>query len=154
VAFPGCSPSTLPSGITFSSNGLLSGIPGADAAGTYIVCINSTNGISPDDTQRFTLTIGAETLVFTSPPVSGATSVVPNLGRITVRRQSGSGVPITSGGALMVNLTINPGATFGATQFAWAAVTSVTIPSGQSAAAFWYGSTAIGTLTIGVAAPG
>ncbi len=154
VAFPGCSPSTLPSGITFSSSGLLSGTPGAGAAGTYTVCIDATNGLSPDDTQQFTLTIATEGLVFSSPPVSGATSGVPNLGPITVRRQSGSGVPITSGGALTVNLTSSPGATFGATQFASTAVTSVTIPSGESAATFWYGSTAIGTITIGAAAPG
>ena len=30
----------------------------------------------------------------------------------------------------------------------------MTIPSGESAATFWYGSTAIGTITIGAAAPG
>ena len=35
TAFSGCTPSTLPTGVTFSSNGLLSGTPGADAAGTY-----------------------------------------------------------------------------------------------------------------------
>lgn len=153
VTFTGCTPSTLPSGITFSSNGLLSGTPGADSAGTYTLCIKATNGIGPDDTQQFTLTIGTEVLAFISPPVSGATSAAPNLGPITVRRQTGSGVPITSGGALTLSLTSGPGATFGLSQFA-SAVTGVTIPSGESTATFWYGSTAIGTSTIGAAAPG
>jgi Putative Ig domain len=154
AAFRGCSPSTLPSGITFSSNGVLSGTPGNGAAGTYTVCVNAVNGISPDDTQRLTLTIGAATLAFSSPPVSGAASSTPNLGPITVRRQSGSGVPITSGGALTVNLTTSPGASFGAAQFTVGLGTSVTIPSGQSTASFWYGSTATGTMTIGATAPG
>ena len=154
ATFTGCSPSTLPSGITLSSNGLLSGTPGADTAGTYTLCIKATNGISPDDTQQFTLTIATEELAFSSSPVAGATSGVPNLGPITVRRQTGSGVPITSGGALTVGLTSGPGATFGLSQFASTAVTSVTIPSGESSATFWYGSTAIGTSTIGAGAPG
>ena len=101
-------------------------------------------------TQKFTLTIDPETLVISSGPVSGATSSTPNLGPITVRRQTGSGTPITTGSALTVNLTSSPssGATFGTTQFASAPVTSVTIPSGQSTATFWYGLTTTGGPTI------
>ena len=141
--------------MTFSSSGLLSGTPGAGAAGTYTVCIDATNGLSPDDTQQFTLTIATEGLVFSSPPVSGATSGVPNLGPITVRRQSGSGVPITSGGALTVQPDQQSGRRPSVRRSSSStAVTSVTIPSGESAATFWYGSTAIGTITIGAAAPG
>ena len=154
AAFQGCSPSLLPSGITFSSNGSLSGTPGVEAVGIYTVCINAVNGVGPGATQRFTLTIGSGALVFSSPPVSGATSSTPNLGPITVRRQSSSGAPITSGGALTVNLTGSPGATFGAAQFASTPMTSVTIPSGQAAATFWYGSTATGISTIGATAQG
>jgi hypothetical protein len=150
TAFSGCTPSTLPSGVTFSSNGLLSGIPGADAVGTYTVCVNAANGATPNGTQKFTLTIDPETLVISSTPVSGATSSSPNLGPITVRRQTGSGSPITTGSALTVDLTSSPssGATFGTTQFASAPVTSVTIPSGQSTATFWYGLTTTGGPTI------
>jgi len=150
TAFSGCTPSTLPSGVTFSSGGLLSGTPGAAAVGTYTVCINAANGVGPSGTQTFTLSIETETLVISSPAVSGATSSTPNLGPMTVRRQSGSGTPIATGGALTVNLTSSPstGATFGTTQFASVPVTSVTIPSGQSTATFWYGSTTTGTPTI------
>ena len=149
TAFSGCTPSTLPPGVTFSSNGLLSGTPGADTVGTYTVCINAANGVSPNGTQRFTLTIDTETLVISSTAVSGATSSTPNLGPITVRRQTGSGTPITTGGALAVNLTSSPssGATFGTIQFA-SAPASVTIPSGQSTATFWYGLTTTGRPTI------
>jgi hypothetical protein len=150
TAFSGCTPSTLPPGVTFSSNGLLSGTPGADAVGTYTACINAANGVSPNGTQKFTLTIDSETLVISSTAVSGATSSTPNLGPITVRRQTGSGTPITTGGALTVSLTSSPssGATFGTTQFASAPVTSVTIQSGQSTATFWYGLTTTGGPTI------
>ena len=67
-----------------------------------------------------------------------------------MRRQTGSGTPITTGSALTVNLTSSPssGATFGTTQFASARVTSVTIPSGQSTATFWYGLTTTGRPTV------
>jgi len=150
TAFSGCSPSILPPGVTFSHNGLLSGTPGADTVGTYTVCVNAANSVSPNTTQKFTLTIDTETLVISSGAVSGATSSTPNLGPITVRRQTGSGTPITAGGALTVNLTSSPssGATFGLTQFASAPVTGVTIPSGQSTATFWYGLTTTGGPTI------
>jgi hypothetical protein len=49
-----------------------------------------------------------------------------------------------------VNLTSSPssGATFGMTPFASVPVTTVTIPSGQSTATFWYGLTTTGTPTI------
>ena len=150
TTFSGCSPSILPPGVTFSSKGLLSGTPGAYAVGTYTVCVNAANGVSPNATQKFTLTIETESLVISTPAVSGATASTPNLGPITVQRQTGSGTPITTGGALTVDLTSSPasGATFGATQFASVPVTSVTIPSGQSTATFWYGSTTTGRPTI------
>ncbi len=156
TAFIGCAPSTLPSGITFSSQGLLSGTPGVDAVGTYTLCMIAANGALPDATQNLTLTIAAGTLVISSPAASGTTSSTPNLGPITVQRQTGSGVPITTGGALTVTLTSSPssGSSFGPTQFASAQVTTVTIPSGQSSVTFWFGSTTTGTPTITVSAPG
>lgn len=156
TAFSGCTPSTLPSGVTFSTNGLLSGTPGAGTVGTYTACINAANGITPDSTQKFILTVATETLVISSPAVSGATSSTPNLGPITVRRQTGSGTPVTTGGALTVNLTSSPssGAAFGTAQFASTPVTSVTIPSGQSSATFWYGSATTGGPTVTASAAG
>jgi hypothetical protein len=73
-----------------------------------------------------------------------------------VRRQTGAGSSITTGGALTVNLTSGSasGGSFGTTQFASAPVTSVTIPSGQSSATFWFGAATTGTLTIAASAPG
>jgi Putative Ig domain len=155
TAFVGCTPSVLPWGITLSDKGLLSGVPGAGTAGTYTVCITADNAGSVIGTQRFSLTIDTENLVISSPAVSGAGSGTPNLGPITVQRQTGSGTPITTG-TLTVNLTSSPssGATFGTAQFASPPMASVTIPSGQNAATFWYGSTSVGKPTITASATG
>lgn len=57
TAFTGCTPSTLPSGVTLSSSGLLSGTPAASTGGTYTVCVVATNSVSPNATQNLTLTV-------------------------------------------------------------------------------------------------
>ena len=48
----------MPSGVTFSNAGVLSGTPGSGSAGTYTVCINATNVAGTATPQKFTLTIG------------------------------------------------------------------------------------------------
>ena len=150
AAFSGCTPSVLPSGITLAGNGLFSGTPGPFAVGTYTVCVVATGGTGANGTQKFSLTIDTEKLVISSAAVAGATSSTPNLGPITVQRQTGSGAPITTGGDLKVDLasSISAGATFGQNQFSASPVTVVTIPNGQSSTTFWYGSTTTGTPTL------
>ena len=61
---PGCTLSetgALPSGVTFTPNvdgtATLSGIPDPGTGGTYPFTITATNGVSPDATQNFTLTV-------------------------------------------------------------------------------------------------
>jgi prepilin-type N-terminal cleavage/methylation domain-containing protein len=66
TAFSGCTPSTLPSGVTFNSSGLLSGTPAAGTAGSYTLCIQASNGVGSAATQTFTLTVSA------TPPLSFA----------------------------------------------------------------------------------
>ncbi len=55
----------LPSGVTFVSEGdgtaLLSGTPASSSAGTYVITVTASNGISPAATQTFTLTIAGPT---------------------------------------------------------------------------------------------
>jgi len=60
ASFSGCTPSspTLPTGVTLSSSGLLSGTP--TTAGTYTVCLNATNAAGTG-TQNFTLTVNKGT---------------------------------------------------------------------------------------------
>jgi large repetitive protein len=51
----------LPSGVTFNDNGdgtaTLSGTPAAGTGGTYSITITANNGITPNATQSFTLTV-------------------------------------------------------------------------------------------------
>ena len=65
----------LPSGVTLSPAGVLSGTP--TTAGTFIFTVTAANGVSPDATQAFTLTVTA----LPPPPSSGGggttTVVVP-----------------------------------------------------------------------------
>ena len=50
----------LPSGVTFnSSTGVLSGTPASGTSGTYNLTFTASNGVSPDATQSFTLTLAA-----------------------------------------------------------------------------------------------
>jgi hypothetical protein len=53
----------LPGGVTFTDNGdgtaTLAGTPAANSRGSYPITITATNGISPDATQDFTLTVNA-----------------------------------------------------------------------------------------------
>ena len=60
---------TLPSGVTFTSAGLLSGTPAAGTENPYPITITATNGIPPDGTQSFTLTIAPPPGI-TSPNVA------------------------------------------------------------------------------------
>src|SRR5205807_3886451 len=47
----------LPSGVTLSSGGVLSGTPAANTGGTYPITITASNGVSPNATQNFTLAV-------------------------------------------------------------------------------------------------
>jgi sugar lactone lactonase YvrE len=48
----------LPSGVTFdTTTGVLSGTPATGTKGTYPLTITASNGVSPDATQSFTLTV-------------------------------------------------------------------------------------------------
>ena len=51
----------LPTGVTFVDNGdgtaTLAGTPAAGTGGTYALTITAANGVTPDATQSFTLTV-------------------------------------------------------------------------------------------------
>jgi YVTN family beta-propeller protein len=56
----------LPAGVTLSSSGTLSGTPPVSAVGSYPITITASNGVAPDYSQAFTLTIG--TIPSITPP--------------------------------------------------------------------------------------
>ena len=105
-------------------------------------------------TQQETIASGPK-LVLTGP-LSGSASATASLGPFTVTEEAANGTPITSGET--VNLTSSSSGTyiFNTTQGASTptGATTVTIPSGQSSATFYYGDTKVGTPTITAAATG
>jgi large repetitive protein len=47
----------LPAGVTLTSAGAFTGTPAADSGGLYPITITSSNGVAPDFTEQFTLTV-------------------------------------------------------------------------------------------------
>ena len=71
----------LPAGVTLSAAGVLSGTPGANTGGTYPITITASNGVVPDATQNFTLTVNQ------APAITSANStsfVLNSAGSFTV----------------------------------------------------------------------
>jgi large repetitive protein len=70
----------LPEGVTFSSDGTVSGTPAADTGGSYVITVTASNGVVPDATQQFALTVD-QPVVITSPSQAtftvGTTSSLP-----------------------------------------------------------------------------
>lgn len=96
----------LPSGVTFTDNGdgtaTLAGTPGAGTGGTYAITITASNGVSPDATQSFTLTVGQ------APAITSAdhtTFSAGSAGSFTVT-STGFGTPaLSESGALPSGVT-------------------------------------------------
>ena len=98
---------TLPSGVTFVDNGngtaTLSGTPAAGTGGTYALTITANNGVAPNATQNFTLTVNQ------APAITSAASVsflVGSAGSFTV---TSTGTPTA---ALSETGTLPSGVTF------------------------------------------
>ena len=109
TGYPTCilsAPGTLPSGVTFTDNGngtaTLAGTPAANTGGPYPFTITATNGVGPDATQTFTLTVNQAPAI-TSP--AGTTFTVGQAGTFTVTT---TGVPtpgLSEKGALPSGVT-------------------------------------------------
>ena len=107
--FPAASFSTtsvLPSGVTLSSTGVLSGTPATGTSGSYPITVSASNGVGSTATQNFTLTVG-EPAAFTS--VASTTFTVGNAGSFTL---NASGFPVptfTQTGTLPGGVNFNNG---------------------------------------------
>ena len=64
----------LPSGVTLSTAGVLSGTPAANTGGSYSITITANNGVSPNGTQSFVLTVNQAPIITSA----NATSFVAN----------------------------------------------------------------------------
>lgn len=67
----------LPTGVQFVDNhdgtASIAGTPGTGTAGTYPISITAANGVSPNDTQSFTLTVVAPLTIITTSPLTAGT---------------------------------------------------------------------------------
>src|SRR5579871_1751761 len=91
---------TLPSGVTLSTAGLLSGTPAAGTGNTYPITITAQNGILPNSTQSFTLTVDQ------APAITSANSFAFTIGQPGSFTITTSGFPtasISDGGATLPN---------------------------------------------------
>jgi hypothetical protein len=93
---------SLPQGVTFSLQGNgaaeLTGTPANSSAGTYLITLNAGNGVSPDATQQFTLTV--------TPPSPEVSTLSPETG------PAGGGTTVEIEGAYLDGAT---GVSFGQT---------------------------------------
>ncbi len=99
--------SALPTGVTLSSSGLLSGAPAAGTGGVYNLTFTASNGINPAATQSFTLTVNQ------SPSFSSANSATFTVGTNSSVDITANGFPspmITlQSGTLPMSLAFTPG---------------------------------------------
>ena len=82
----------MPSGVTLSSTGVLSGTPAAGSASSYPITITAANGVLPNATQSFTLTVNSAPVITSA---AAATFAVGSAGSFTVVA-SGSPAPAFS----------------------------------------------------------
>ncbi len=85
---------TLPTGVTFSNNGngtaTLSGTPAAGTRGSYAITVKAANGVNPNATQSFTLTVDA------APAITSANSTSFTVGSSGSFTVTSTGNPTSS----------------------------------------------------------
>jgi hypothetical protein len=97
---------TLPGGVTFDpATGALAGAPAAESGGTYALQFTASNGILPDSTQDFTLTV-SEAPVITS--ADSATFTVGSAGSFTVTAIGFPTPTLSVSGALPGGVSLSP----------------------------------------------
>jgi len=98
---------TLPAGVTFTpASGVLAGTPAAGTGGSYPLTFTAANGVAPDATQSFTLTVNQAPALTSA---STTTFSVGNPGSFTVTA-AGSPAPALSltAGTLPSGVTFTP----------------------------------------------
>ena len=99
---------TLPSGVTFSAaTGVLSGTPVAGTAGTYPITFTAANGVLPNATQSFTLTVNPANA---APAITSANTTAFKVGTAGTFTVSATGTPtptLSENGSLPSGVTFN-----------------------------------------------
>jgi hypothetical protein len=88
---------SVPAGITFTPAGdgtaTLAGTPAAGTGGSYKLTITASNGVSPDNSQTFTLVVEAPPSVMISTPSDGASYALGRVVRASYGCREGAGGP-------------------------------------------------------------
>jgi hypothetical protein len=95
---------TLPSGVTLSSAGVLSGTPAVGSGGTYPITVTATNGVGSDATQLVTLTVDE------APTITSANSTTFTVGEVGTFSVTATGFPaptFSETGALPFGVTLS-----------------------------------------------
>ena len=99
----------LPSGVTFTSNGngtaTLAGTPAAGTNGSYPITITAANGVSPNATQSFTLTVNPATAAPVITSAGSATFAAGTAGTFSVTSTGSPAATFTESGALPSGVT-------------------------------------------------
>jgi microsomal dipeptidase-like Zn-dependent dipeptidase len=98
----------LPSGLTLTPAGVLSGTPAAGTGGVYNITITASNGVLPNATQSFTLILDQPPAI-TSAGASGTTFTVGKSGSFTVTATGYPAPTFTETGTLPGGVTLTPG---------------------------------------------
>src|SRR5208282_4092509 len=94
----------LPTGVTLSSGGVLSGTPAAGTGGTYSITITAQNGVAPNATQSFTLTVDQTATISSA---NKTTFTVGTAGTFNVTTTGGVPTPaLSETGALPAGVTL------------------------------------------------
>ena len=129
----------LPTGVTFVDNGngtaTLAGIPAAGTAGTYPLTITAANGVLPDATQNFTLTV-AQAAVPSVTGLSPTTGPAAGGTLVTITGTGFTGATVVDFGTTAgTNLTVVSDTTITVDSPAGTGIVNVTVttPAGTSA---------------------
>ncbi len=97
---------TLPGGVSFLDNGdgtaTLSGTPDAGSGGTYTLSLTATNGVAPDATQTFTLTVDQAPAITSD---DATTFAVGSAGTFSITTSGFPGTSLSESGALPGSVT-------------------------------------------------
>ncbi len=76
---------SLPTGVTFTDNGdgtaTLAGTPSAGTRGSYAITLKASNGVSPNATQSFTLTVDAAPAITSADATTFTVGILGQLHR-------------------------------------------------------------------------
>ncbi|HST47479.1 beta strand repeat-containing protein [Jatrophihabitans sp.] len=99
---------TLPSGVTFTDNGdgtaTLAGTPAAGTGGSYALTFTASDGITPDGTQLFTLTVNQPPVITSADHATFTTGVADSF-TVTTAPGVPAATTITKTGSLPAGVT-------------------------------------------------